>query len=159
MDFDTRRQIASPTGASLNLYTIQPDGAPRGVVQINHGLAEHAARYARFANFLAAQGFATYAHDHRGHGYTTAPDAPRGSFGKKPAATTVLADVLAIHDLIAKEHPSVPVIVFGHSMGSLIAANFMLHHSQRVAGAAIWNGNFSAGLLGRLAQVILGWEQ
>lgn len=159
MDFDTRRQIASPTGASLNLYVSRPDGAPRGIVQINHGLAEHAARYARFANFLAAQGFATYAHDHRGHGYTTAPDAPRGSFGKKPAAATVLADVLAIHDLIAKKHPGRPVIVFGHSMGSLIAANFMLGHSQRVAGAAIWNGNFSAGLLGRLAQVILGWEQ
>lgn len=159
MDFDGQRQVASPTGASLNLYTTLPDGPPRGIVQINHGLAEHAARYARFANFLAAQGFATYSHDHRGHGFTTAPDAPRGSFGKKPAAATVLADVSAIHDLIAKEHPGVPVIVFGHSMGSLIATNFMLRHSERVAGAAIWNSNFSAGLLGRLAQAILGWEQ
>lgn len=159
MDFNNRRQIASPTGASLNLYTSLPAGRPRGVVQINHGLAEHAARYARFARFLSSQGFATYAHDHRGHGYTTAPDAPRGSFGKKPAAPTVLADVAAIHDLIAKEHPDMPVIVFGHSMGSLIAASFMLAHSERIAGVAIWNGNFSAGILGRLAQMLLGWEQ
>lgn len=159
MDFDSHRHVASPTGASISLYTALPDGAPRGVVQINHGLAEHAARYARFARFLSRQGFAIYAHDHRGHGYTTAPDAPQGSFGRKPAAATVLADVATIHDLIAKEHPDVPVILFGHSMGSLIATSFMLHHSERIAGAAIWNGNFSAGMLGRLAQAILFWEQ
>lgn len=159
MEFDSRRSVPSPTGAALNLYTALPDGPPRGVVQINHGLAEHAARYARFARFLAAHGFAAYAHDHRGHGFTTAPDAPRGSFGKAPAAGAVLADVAAVHDLIGKEHPGVPVIVFGHSMGSLIAANFMLRHSDRIAAASIWNCNFSAGLPGRLAQAILAWER
>jgi len=159
MDFDSRRSVPSPTGASLNLYTALPGGPPRGVVQINHGLAEHAARYARFSRFLAARGFAAYAHDHRGHGFTSAPDAPQGSFGKVPAAGTVLADVAAVHDLIAAEHPGVPVIVFGHSMGSLIATSFMLRHSPRIAGAAIWNCNFSAGLPGRLAQAILAWER
>ena len=159
MDFDTRTNIASPTGASLNLYTALPDGPPRGVVQINHGLAEHAARYARFSRFLAAQGFAAYVHDHRGHGFTTAPGTPQGSFGPEPATQNVVADVAAIHDLIAQEHPGVPVIVFGHSMGSLIALNFTLKHHDRIAGAAIWNGNFSAGPLGRLAQAVLAWEK
>ena len=159
MNFSSRRSVTSPTGASLNLYTELPERQPRGVVQINHGLAEHAARYARFAHFLATQGFAAYAHDHRGHGFTTAPDAPQGSFGKQPAAATVLADVTTIHDLIASEHPGVPVILFGHSMGSLIATSFMLRHSERIAAAAIWNCNFSAGLLGRLAQAILYWER
>ena len=158
MTFDSQRQIPSPTGAALNLYTALPEGRPRAVVQINHGLAEHAARYARFARFLAARGFAAYAHDHRGHGYTIAPDAPRGSFGAQPAAATVIADVAAIHDLIGSEHPGAPVIVFGHSMGALIGLNFVLKHHDRVAGAAIWNGNFSAGTLGRLAQAVLAWE-
>lgn len=158
MPFDSQRQIASPTGAVLNLYTARPAGAPRGVVQVNHGLAEHAARYARFARLLAAHGFAAYAHDHRGHGFTTAPDAPLGSFGQAPAAANVVADVAAVHDLIAEEEPGVPIIVFGHSMGALIALNFVLKHHDRIAGAAIWNGNFSAGLLGRLAQAVLAWE-
>lgn len=158
MDF-AASSIASPTGASIRLYTALPQDEPRGVVQINHGLAEHAARYARFARFLAAQGFAVYAHDHRGHGFTTAPDAPPGSFGTPPAAGKVLQDVAAVHDLIDARHPGVPVIVFGHSMGSLIATNFMLNHSPRLAGAAIWNCNFSAGLPGRLARVILAWEK
>jgi alpha-beta hydrolase superfamily lysophospholipase len=158
MNFDSQRVVASPTGAALNLYTALPPGPARGVVQINQGLAEHAGRYARFARFLAARGFAAYAHDHRGHGRTTAPDAPRGSFGEG-GAQAVIADVAAIHDLIGAEQPGVPVIVFGHSMGALIGLNFVLHHHDRVAGAAIWNGNFSAGPLGRLAKAVLAWER
>jgi alpha-beta hydrolase superfamily lysophospholipase len=159
MNFDSQRELSSPTGASLNLYITRPHGRPRGVVQINHGLAEHAARYGRFARFLAGHGFATYAHDHRGHGLTTAPDAPLGSFGKKPAVETLIADVAAVHDLIEAEHPGLPVIVFGHSMGALIAVDFVQKHHDRVAGAAVWNGNFSSGLSGRLAQALLAWER
>lgn len=158
MGFDRQSGILSPTGAEINLYVTQLP-APRGVVQVNHGLAEHAARYARFAEVLRSYGLAVYAHDHRGHGHTKAPGAPLGSFGAEPAAQKVIADVAAVHDLIATEHPGVPVIVFGHSMGSLIAMNFVLAHSHRIAGAAIWNGNFSAGLLGRLAQAVLAWEK
>lgn len=159
MAFDTQRTLESPTGATLNLYSSAPPTHVRAVVQLNHGLAEHAARYARFAEFLKTRGIALYAHDHRGHGYTKAPDAPLGHFGAEPAADKVIADVAAIHDAIARDHPGVPVIVFGHSMGSLIAINFMLKHAQRAAGAAIWNCNFSAGLLGRLAQLVLAWEK
>lgn len=158
MGFDRQSGILSPTGAEINLYVTQLP-SPRGVIQVNHGLAEHAARYARFADFLRGYGLAVYAHDHRGHGHTKAPDAPLGSFGTEPAAQKVIDDVAAVHDLIATEHPGVPVVVFGHSMGSLIAMNFVLAHSQRIAGAAIWNGNFSAGLLGRLAQAVLAWEK
>ena len=159
MKFDSQRELASPTGATLNLYATLPPARPRAVVQVNHGLAEHAGRYGRFARFLAGRGFAAYAHDHRGHGQTAAPDAPLGSFGAEPAAANVLADVAAVHDLIAGEQPGVPVIVFGHSMGALIALDFVQKHHDRVAGAAVWNGNFSAGLLGRLAQGVLAWER
>jgi alpha-beta hydrolase superfamily lysophospholipase len=159
MAFDRQTVIDSPTGAALNLYVRKAEGKARAVVQVNHGLAEHAGRYARFADFLSMRGIATYAHDHRGHGHTRAPDAPLGSFGTEPAAEKVIADVLAVHDVIAREHPGLPVIVFGHSMGALIAMNFVLRHPRRAAAAAIWNGNFSAGLLGRAAQAVLAWER
>ena len=101
MPFDDQRILVSPTGASLNLYHAPGRGSGRAVVQVNHGLAEHAARYARFADFLAARGFHVYAHDHRGHGATTAPDAPHGIFGKPDGGAKVIADVAAVHDLIA----------------------------------------------------------
>ena len=159
MPFDEQRTCSSPTGAALNLYMKSAGRNARGIIQINHGLAEHAARYGRFAEAMAARGFHVYAHDHRGHGHTKAPDAPAGMFASKGGAAKVVADVEAVHDLIAQEHPGLPVIVFGHSLGGLIALNFLLRDSGRVAAAAIWNANFSAGLPGRLAQAILAWER
>ncbi|WFP73307.1 alpha/beta hydrolase [Mesorhizobium sp. WSM4906] len=159
MPFDRKTRLASPTGADLNLYVRQARTSPRAVIQINHGLAEHAARYARFADFLADRGFHVYAHDHRGHGATKAPDAPLGRFADVDGIAKVIADVGAVHDLIAAEHPGLPVIAFGHSLGASIALNFILRHSGRIHAAAIWNGNFAQGLLGQLALGILGWER
>lgn len=158
MAFDMKREVRSPSGARINLYsTTLP--APSAVIQINHGLAEHAARYARFAAVVRNHGFVVYAHDHRGHGQTKADGAPLGSFGATHAADLVLADVGTVHDLIGDEFPGAPVILFGHSMGAVIGLNFILKNSQRVAAAAIWNANFSAGALGRVAQAILAWER
>lgn len=159
MSFESQTKFASPTGALLNLYVKPAKGRGRAVVQINHGLAEHALRYARFADFLAGRGFHVYAHDHRGHGFTTAQDAPLGRFAGMDGGEEVIADVAAVHDLIASEHPRLPVIVFGHSMGGLIALNFLLRHSARIHAAAIWNANFSTGLAGRAALAILAWER
>ncbi|KQZ30594.1 lysophospholipase [Mesorhizobium sp. Root552] len=159
MPFDEQTTLASPTGAALNLYVKRAKGKPRAVVQINHGLAEHAARYARFADFLSMRGCHVFAHDHRGHGFTRAPDAPQGRFGSENGGDKVLADVTAVHDLIAADHPNLPVIAFGHSMGGLIALNFVLRHSSRIHAAAVWNANFTAGLPDRLALAILAWER
>ena len=151
--------IRLPTGARLQTHLWLARNAPRGVVQINHGLAEHAARYTAFAEFLAARGFHTYAHDHRGHGGTSAPDAPPGRFAVSDGASKVIADVSALHDRIGSDHPGLPVVLFGHSMGGLIATSFLLRHAGRVNAAAIWNANFSAGFMGRVAQAILAWER
>ncbi len=134
----------------------------RGVVQINHGLAEHAARYARFADHLSEAGFAAIAHDHRGHGHTTAPDAPLGTFGKASSGEgwkLVVADTLAIHEHAASLYPGAPVITFGHSMGGMIALNFALSHPDRQAALAVWNSNFKMGFEGRIAQTVLAAER
>jgi len=160
MAFGEATKLAASSGATLHLYSREPAARPRAVVQINHGLAEHAARYGRFADALAGHGIATVAHDHRGHGRTTAPDAPARTFSTTgDGAAKVVADVLAVHDHLAERWPGVPVILFGHSMGGLIALNALFSASHRVAGAAIWNANFSAGLLGRIGQGLLAWER
>ena len=153
------RTLASPTGATLQLYHCEATTKPRGVIHINHGLAEHAARYERFATFLAARGYHVYAHDHRGHGHTTADDERPRTFARRDGASKILADVDIVQDLISGIHPKLPAIIFGHSMGGLIALNYVFKHSNRVAGAAIWNANFSAGLLGRAGQALLAFER
>jgi len=159
MPFNQQRMVRSPTGADLNLLVRNAEVRPRAVIQINHGLAEHAARYARFADFLSAHGFHVYVHDHRGHGATKASDAPLGKFADRDGPAKVIADVDAIHDLIASECPGLPVILFGHSMGASVALNYLLGHSPRVHAAAIWNCDFSQGMLGQVALGILAWER
>ena len=106
MTFTETTTLPSPTGASLRLYHEPATAAPRGIVQINHGLAEHAARYARFSKALSAAGYHVYAHDHRGHGFTKPRMRRRGRFAEKDGNQRVLDDVLAVRRHAAAAHPA-----------------------------------------------------
>jgi alpha-beta hydrolase superfamily lysophospholipase len=159
MPFAGPTKLLSPSGATLALYGREAEGNAVGVVQINHGLAEHARRYGRFADALAAAGFHVYAQDHRGHGATTAPDAPLGRFAQTDGVGKVMTDITAVHDWIAAKHPGLPLIMFGHSMGGILTLNAAFRRSDHLAGAAVWNANFSPGIMGRVGQGILAWER
>ena len=152
------RRLISPTGATLKVYTQPAAGMPRGVVQINHGLAEHAGRYHRFAAALAASGFTVYAHDHRGHGGTTARDAQPGRFAASGGPQKLVADIDAVRDMIAVEMPGIPVILLGHSMGGILTVSYLARWSSRLAGAAVWNANLAGAVSARAALTLLFWE-
>ena len=153
--FEETRRLQSPTGASL-AYHHQPAVEPeRGILLICHGLAEHSRRYGSFAKAMGGHGFHVYAFDHRGHGQTTAPDAPLGRFAGKEGAQLVLKDVSAMRDMAAAAHPGLPVIFFGHSMGGLIALNAAIDNIGSFDALAVWNSNFNPGMAGRAAQAIL----
>ena len=159
MPFDIETSHASPTGATLKLFVKHAKAPAAASSRSITGWPSTPRAMPASPSSLAARGFHVYAHDHRGHGATTAPDAPLGMFGNPDGGAKVIADVAAIHDLIAREHPGLPVIVFGHSMGGFDRAELRPAHSARVQAAAIWNANFSAGLLGRVAQAILAYER
>lgn len=147
------------SGAALKLHHLAAAAPAKGVVCINHGLAEHAARYGRFALALSAAGYHVYAHDHRGHGGTTAPDAPIGTFAKSDGWQLVLDDVLDVRIHAMTQHQGLPLHLFGHSMGGLIAVNSALRNPSGLSSLIAWNMNFSAGLLGRAGQAILAVEK
>lgn len=149
----------SPSGARLAYHHQPSTTVPRGIVVICHGLAEHSRRYEEFASALAAQGYHLFAHDHRGHGETTAPDAQLGLFARRDGVAKVIADVMAMRELAVETHPGLPVILFGHSMGGLIALNVATEHPQAFHALTIWNSNFNPGLAGRVAQGVLSLEQ
>lgn len=138
-----RRTLESPTGAQLALYEAAPEGAPKALLHINHGLAEHAARYASFARYMSGRGFHVCAHDHRGHGATTSADGAPRRYADRNGWNKVMADVSAVEADLRTRHPGVPLLVFGHSMGGVIAFNQVLRESEHLAGAAIWNANLS----------------
>lgn len=107
---------------------------PIGVVQIAHGLAEHAARYDRLAQALNAAGFLVHAHDHRGHGRSVrSPDA-LGGFGG-PGFTGLIADLAAYGADLARD--GLPLFLVAHSMGSFAAQSVLLDHSAQYAGVVL----------------------
>ena len=110
--------------------------APRAVVLVAHGASEHSGRYDRFARALNGAGFAAVAIDHRGHGRTGA-SGPRGVMG--PGGGHAVIDDL--HELRTAARVSVgddvPVFLFGHSMGSLIALAYLTHHADGLAGSVL----------------------
>ncbi len=111
--------------------------SPRGAVQIAHGLAEHAARYDRFARALNEAGFVAYASDHRGHGRTGAnSDQGLGNFGDV-GFDGLIADVVQFGRWIGGQHPARPVFLLGHSMGSFAAQTAILDHSDVWAGVVL----------------------
>jgi alpha-beta hydrolase superfamily lysophospholipase len=149
--------LESPTGAKLHLFSAAPARKPKAVVQINHGLAEHAARYQRFAEFLTGRGFAVVAHDHRGHGHTTALDAPLGVFGAGDGFAKVLDDVTEVQNHAKARFPDAPIVCFGHSMGGIIALNHCLRRPEGLSGVAVWNTSFETpALLSVLATILRG---
>lgn len=150
------QKITSSTGANLNLYVALAKGQAKGVVQINHGMAEHAARYEGFCAFLNKHGYHAYVHDQRGHGDTKADDAPLGVFAKRDGWQKVLEDVNFINAHIRQQHEGLPVICFGHSMGATIALAHAQTYPDTIDGLAVWNGSetgFMPSLLRQLLKV------
>lgn len=157
--FDNIAFLETPSDAKLAYRHIEADGAAKAILLINHGLVEHSGRYKRFASFMASNGYHVYAHDHRGHGHTTSSDGVIGRFARHDGADKVIADLKVIRDFAAKKHPHRPIIVFGHSMGGLIALNYAVSHPADYQALAIYNSNFNPGLAGRAAQVALRISQ
>lgn len=106
--------------------------APRAVVHINHGMAEHCARYAPLAEKLVAEGYVVIAHDHRGHGYSVKNGETLGHYADKNGWDLVLKDVKLVNDYIHKTFPSTPIIILGHSMGSFITQGYMVKYGNTV---------------------------
>lgn len=98
-----------------------PEGAPKAVIQIVHGMAEHAARYDDIANCFAKEGYAVYAEDHLGHGESINGEGVKGFFAAENGWDCVINDIMQLHGMIKEKHPGLPMVLYGHSMGSFLA--------------------------------------
>jgi alpha-beta hydrolase superfamily lysophospholipase len=147
--------------SSLYVYRWLPAAAPRAVVLLAHGMAEHAGRYARLGQVLAAAGYALYAHDQRGHG-RTAEGGTLGLYAKENGWNKVVDDLGLLSQHIRLQHPGCPLFLLGHSMGSYIAQAYLLHHSASLQGAILSGSNFQPVALyrgGRAIARLESWRQ
>lgn len=97
-----------------------PETAPSAVIMLAHGMAEHSARYGRLAQALCAEGYGVYALDLRGHG-KTGEEAILGHFANEDGWAKVVGDLASLNHHIGQQHPDIPILLLGHSMGSYIA--------------------------------------
>jgi alpha-beta hydrolase superfamily lysophospholipase len=121
-------------GTRLFAYRWLPSQPARGVLQIAHGMGEHALRYREPLQPLLDHGIAIYANDHRGHGKTS-PNT-LGDFGPGGFATLV-DDMAVLSRLIRNENPGKKLILMGHSMGSFAAQIYVAEHSALIDGYAL----------------------
>ena len=104
------------------VYSYNTDAEVKGTVVVLHGMAEHHERYVPFAKFLNANGYDVYLYDHRGHGTDKKFDE-LGHFADKGGDRLVTADAINVLRFAKANNRGQKLILFGHSMGSIIARN------------------------------------
>jgi len=116
------------------IYT--PTAAPRGVVQVVHGLGEHSRRYLHLITTLLDAGFVVAADDHAGHGRTAMVSGVWQDTGQD-GAHVVVADEQHLRQVVTRRFEGLPYILFGHSWGSMIARVLASRHPEGLAGLVL----------------------
>ena len=125
----------SADGTKIVAYRWDPEGPPRAAVQLTHGMGEHARRYDHVARALNDAGFVVYAQDHRGHGASADPGM-HGNLGQGGWAALV-DDIGLLSAKIRADHPDLPLILLGHSMGSFAVQQYLFDHSADADGVVL----------------------
>ncbi len=138
----------SSTGHNtIHALLCRPDGPPRAIIQIVHGIAEHVNRYRDFMEFLAGSGFVVCAEDHLGHGGSIRLSYETGFFAENNGWNYVLQDMGHLQDILREEYPELPYIFFGHSMGSFLTRHYLILHPDSYSAAILsGTGHQSKGL-------------
>ena len=119
------KEFYFPVRKNTRIHCCQwvPEGKPRGIIQIVHGIAEYAARYDELAKVFTDHGFVVVAEDHMGHGGSISEEIPQGCFAD--GWLTAVSDTYRLMQMTKEEYPDLPYILYGHSMGSFMARTLL----------------------------------
>jgi len=150
----------SKNGAEIFVHKWMPneDKALKAIFQLSHGMAEHSARYERFAQVLCDIGIGVYAHDHRGHGKTAGSLENIGYFADKNGWDLVVDDMHQLTEIIKKEQTDLPVFLFGYRMGSFLARAYIARYGNEIKGVILSGTGGDPGLLGKIGLMVARME-
>lgn len=130
----TESHFLGTGGLELYRQTWSPVAEPDAVIALVHGVGEHSGRYMRVVDPLVKAGVAVCGYDQRGH-------------GRSPGRPVYIDDWAQYRDdlhaflgKLAEEFPDRPIVLYGHSMGSLVVLDYLLSHPEGTAAGAIISG-------------------
>lgn len=154
---------ASADDLDLAVLLIAPESAPKGIVQLVHGMCEHKERYIPFMEYLASNGYAAIIHDHRGHGASVKSVDDLG-YMYDGGWKAMVEDIRIVNIAVRELYPELPVNLFGHSMGSLAVRSYLKRYPDTVSSLFVCGSpsdnpakgvaEFMAASIGR----IRGWH-
>ncbi|WP_377866085.1 alpha/beta hydrolase [Bacillus sp. R86525] len=145
--------VTALDGSEIYLRKWLPEGDPRGIIQIAHGMTEHAGVYTEFIDALLEAGYGVYAHDHKGHGKTVKREEEYGHFKPNVGWNEAVSDVVFVSGTIRKEQ-TCPLILLGHSMGSFLSRRAVQIKGELYDGFLISGTGGNPGLLGSIGHKV-----
>lgn len=146
----------SVDGVTVAVTLYLPARTPIAAIQIVHGLAEHGGRYRHVAEYWRERGYAVVVHDHRGHGRSVARDEDAGCLPPGTDVHAMVADIGRVHDDLVGRFPALPVVMYGHSMGSILAQSYALRFGHRLSGLILSACDFRRDPLPRIGLLLAG---
>lgn len=122
---------------TVSYLTYTPEGEPKAIVQIAHGMAEHFGRYHAFAEYLVREGFVVCGNDHLGHGETAPGPEDFGYFGEKNGWINMMDDLHLLTLKMKQRYGDLPYFLIGHSMGSLLARAYLTYYGKELSGTVL----------------------
>ena len=134
----------------LRLYwqSWRPEAEPRAAFVLVHGVGEHSGRYANLVEPLAAAGYAVFTYDQRGHGLSPGPRVHVDRWSQ------YRDDLAAFFGLVAEQAPGLPVVLYGHSMGSLVVLDYVIDQPEGLAGLIVSGVALQPAGVGKAWQVV-----
>lgn len=127
----------------------EPQGKPKAVVCLVHGLGEHTGRYAHVGKALNDAGYALFGFDLRGHGQTG------GARGHFPSLDAVMQDIRQFVQFQSRNHPELPIFLYGHSLGGLLALAYAIRHPDGLQGVIVTGAGLRSALQEQKGKIAL----
>jgi alpha-beta hydrolase superfamily lysophospholipase len=127
-------KISSKDNVEIQAYGWLPENNPVAVIQIAHGMQEYAQRYDHFARWMNSKNIAVYASDHIGHGSSIGSMDEISHFPRKDDWQRSVDILHRLTEKIRLDHPGIPLVVLGHSMGSVLVQTYMVRYGKAAEG-------------------------
>lgn len=128
---EIQKIVSKSDKIELEIAIVEPKQEAKGIIQISHGMAEHKERYYDFMNYLAKNGYICVIHDHRGHGASVKQKQDLGYFYSEDI-NYIVDDLYQVTEFIKNKYKGLEVILFSHSMGTLVARNYLKKYDSAI---------------------------